>query len=221
LIKRVLALTLTALLVIGLTAAGTWAYVTDSEHSSNNAITAGTLDLVPLTTGIYSGSGSLYHVTAGGNGINGNVVFDSIAPGQTGAFEWVLSNAGSLSGTLTINYTNTFNDTGVSALKALAIANGWTGDLAQYLMVTLQRGTGANQAVAEGAMTYILGSVGSPVALSNLAAVLNAQSQALAASGGTDTIVYKLTWSLSNTDPHIDIVQADTAQLNLTFTLSQ
>jgi hypothetical protein len=50
---------------------------------------------------------------------------------------------------------------------------------------------------------------------------LNAQSQALAASGGTDTIVYKLTWSLSNTDPHIDIVQADTAQLNLTFTLSQ
>ena len=68
------------MLVIGLAATGTWAYLSDTEHSYNNAITAGTLDLVPLVTGSYSGSGSLYHITAGGNGVNGKVVFDSIAP---------------------------------------------------------------------------------------------------------------------------------------------
>jgi predicted ribosomally synthesized peptide with SipW-like signal peptide len=221
LIKRVLGLTLAAMLVIGLAATGTWAYLSDSQKSSGNVFTSGKLDLVPLTTGSYSGSASLYHVTAGGNGVNGKVVFDSIAPGQNGSFEWVLRDNGSLPGTLTISYSNTFNDSGVSALKTLAIAHGATGDLAQYLMVTLQRGTGANQAAAEAAMTYILGSAGSPVALSNLAAVLNAQSQALAASGGANTVVYKLSWSLSNTDPNVNVVQADTAQLNLTFTLSQ
>ena len=209
------------MLVIGLAATGTWAYLSDSQKSSGNVFTSGTLDLVPLTTGSYSGSASLYHVTAGGNGVNGKVVFDSIAPGQNGSFEWVLRDNGSLPGTLTISYSNTFNDSGVSALKTLAIAHGATGDLAQYLMVTLQKGTGANQAAAEAAMTYILGSAGSPVALSNLAAVLNAQSQALAASGGANTVVYKLSWSLSNTDPNINVVQADIAQMNLTFTLSQ
>jgi len=221
LIKRVLWLTLAAMLVIGLAATGTWAYMSDAEYSTGNTITAGTLDLVPLTTGSYSGSGSLYHVTAGGNGVNGKVVFDSIAPGQNGAFEWVLSDNGSLPGTLTISYSNTFNDTGVSSLKTWMLANGYSGDLANYLMVTLQKGVGANQSAAEGAMTYILGSAGSPVALSNLAAVLNTQSQALTTLGGANTVVYKLSWSLSSTDPNVNVVQADSAQLNLIFTLNQ
>ena len=222
-IKRILGLTLAALLVIGLTATGTWAYMSDKEQSTANIFTAGTLNLVPLTTGTYSDSASLYHVTAGGNTVNGNVVFDSIAPGQNGAFEWVLSNAGSLPGTLTISSNGVFSENGVTALEALMGANngGGNGDLDQYLMVTLQRGVGANQAAAEGALAYILGSAGSPVSISGLMAVLNAQSQALAASGGANTVVYKLSWSLSAVDANIDIVQSDTAQVNLTFTLSQ
>ena len=222
-IKRVLVLTLAALVVIGLAATGTWAYMSNTEHSSGNAITAGTLDLVPLSTGNYSGSGSLYHLTPGGNGVNGKIILDSIAPGQSGTFEWVLSNSGSLPGTLTISSSAVFAENGVTGLEGLMGANngGGNGDLDQYLMLTLQKGTGANQGAAETPMTYILGTSGSPVAISNLVAVLNAQSQALAASGGANTVVYNLSWSLSATDGNINIVQSDTAQLNLTFTLNQ
>ncbi len=204
------------MLVIGLAATGTWAYLFDSQKSSGNVFSAGTLDLVPLTIGSYSGSSPLYHVTAGGNGVNGKVIFDSIAPGQNGSFEWVLTNSGNLPGTLSVVSGATYDDSVAADLKTLMLANHITGDLGQFLMVTLQVGTGADQTAAEGAMTYVGSSA--PVALSNLPAFPN---EPMAAFGGSDTVVYKLRWSLSNTDPNVNVVQADKALLNLTFSINQ
>jgi len=43
--KKILGLTVAAILVIGLVGGGTWAYFSDTETVSSNAFTAGTLDL--------------------------------------------------------------------------------------------------------------------------------------------------------------------------------
>jgi predicted ribosomally synthesized peptide with SipW-like signal peptide len=223
-LRKIMVLAMAAILTLIVTASASWAYFQDTETSAANTITAGTLDLVSVVSGSYTGSASLYHVITGSNGVNGKVVFDKIAPGQSGTIEWVLSNTGSIGGTLTIASTGAFTD-GVTATEpeSLMAGNngGDNGDLDVYLLVTLQGGTGVDQAAAEDAMTYILGTSGSPVAISGLETVLDAQSRAMAASGGSDTIVYKLSWSLSNSEARINIVQGDTAQIDITFTLSQ
>ena len=43
--KRILALSIAVVLVIGLVAGGTWAYFTDTEESTGNTFTAGTIDI--------------------------------------------------------------------------------------------------------------------------------------------------------------------------------
>ena len=43
--KKILGLTVTAIIVMALVGGGTWAYFSDPETSTNNALTAGTLDL--------------------------------------------------------------------------------------------------------------------------------------------------------------------------------
>jgi len=43
--KKLFGLTIAALLIIGIVGGGTWAYFSDTETSSSNQITAGTLDL--------------------------------------------------------------------------------------------------------------------------------------------------------------------------------
>ena len=43
--KKILGLTVAAILVIGLVGGGTWAYFSDTEESTGNAFSAGTLDL--------------------------------------------------------------------------------------------------------------------------------------------------------------------------------
>ncbi len=49
--KKILGLSIAALLVIGLAGAGTWAYFSDVETASDNVLTAGTLDLKIGETG--------------------------------------------------------------------------------------------------------------------------------------------------------------------------
>lgn len=44
-VKKILGLVIVLLLMAGMTSIGTWAFFTDVETSSNNALTAGTLDL--------------------------------------------------------------------------------------------------------------------------------------------------------------------------------
>jgi predicted ribosomally synthesized peptide with SipW-like signal peptide len=51
--RKILGLTIAALLVIGLAGVGTWAYFSDVETSSGNELVAGTLDLTPDTPGAF------------------------------------------------------------------------------------------------------------------------------------------------------------------------
>lgn len=97
--KKVIALTLAALLIIGMVGGGTWAYFSDTETSQSNTLIAGSLDLQvgtadPCTESIDLGF--------------------QLQPGDSGnAADWTVNNLGSIGGTLKIemgsitNYENT------------------------------------------------------------------------------------------------------------------
>jgi len=87
--KKILGLTVAALLVMGLVGGGTWAYFTDVETSSNNILSAGTLDL-----------------NIDGDNVNVNMLtLSNIEPGDKnvgGPGTCELKNIGSITGDLKI-----------------------------------------------------------------------------------------------------------------------
>jgi spore coat-associated protein N len=234
-LKRVIGLSIAGLLIACLAVGGTWAYSTDTETSTGNQLTAGTLDMVPTTSAT-----NYTNLVAGGNGANGYATFTKMRPGQSGTITWTLVNNGSLPGTLTLPSTVTFTD-GAAPTEIESAGPGTNdtvnGDLDAYVGVTLQRGAGTDQTNAEANFGYILGDASNYVPLSGLEAVLDAQSGAMAANGGNDTIVYKLSWAIASdvkgagtdgkfgtgddVDVNDSLIQGDTADIDITFTLTQ
>jgi predicted ribosomally synthesized peptide with SipW-like signal peptide len=214
---------MTIAFVLTLVGGGTWAYFSDTETSTGNTFTAGTLNLVPSTSG--TGPAGKYAVTAGGDGINGNVVLVRLAPGDSGSITWTLTNNGNLDGTLSMASTVTFAENGSNEPEAAVVGNnnGSNGDVDEYVGVRLRRGA-----------TDILGDATNYVPFSSLAAALNAESQSLVASG---TMTYVLEWQIATDvmgagadgklstadDVPVDdnIIQSDTATVDITFTLTQ
>jgi spore coat-associated protein N len=84
--KRIAGLSIAVLLIIGLVGAGTYAYFTDTESSTNNTLTAGTLDL--------NINGGNIAVTTFNSG--------AVAPGDSGSGSSILANVGSMSGELDV-----------------------------------------------------------------------------------------------------------------------
>jgi len=228
---------LAVLLTVSMVAGGVWAYFTDTEKASANVLLTGTVDLSPSTAG--AGPTGKTTVTAGGNQVNGNVVFTKLLPGESGNITWVLANTGILAGTLVITSTVTFSENGSNEIENTITGNndGGNGDLDQYMGIKLQRGVGTDQPSATANFSYILGSADNYVPFSGLQAVLNAQSVAIAGDGGNDTVVYKFSWSIANplkgagpdglfgTGDDVlvndNIIQSDTAQIDITFTINQ
>ena len=94
--KKILGLTIIALLVIGIAGVGTWAYFSDTEASTNNQLTAGTLDLK----------------TNDADGVTQTLYATSMAPGDTvGPSTIQLRNAGTVDGsTLDIGFSYVESD---------------------------------------------------------------------------------------------------------------
>jgi len=221
--KKILVSLMTITLVSALIAGGIYAAFSDSETSTGNTFTAGTLNLVPSTAG--TGPAGKYTVTAGGDGLNGNVVFTTLKPGESGSITWTLQNNGNLDGALTIACTVTFEENGSNEPETAVAGNntGSNGDLDAYFGVRLTRGG-----------NYILGGASNYVPFSGLEAVLDAESQSLAASG---TLTYVLEWAIASdvkgagadvlfgtaddVDVDDNIIQSDRATLDITFTLAQ
>ena len=95
--RKIVGLTIAALLVIGLAGVGTWAYFSDTESAAGNTIAAGTLDLSvnsenPLTT--------TFTLTGA----------DDVYPGGSGTIEWDLDNVGDMDGYLDIAFSNLVDD---------------------------------------------------------------------------------------------------------------
>jgi len=95
-VKKILGLTVAALLVMGMVGGGTWAYFTDTETSVDNSLTAGTLDL-----NIDSGDIPVTTFTA-----------SAVAPGDSGSGSSTLENVGSMVGELDITFSAVTNTPG-------------------------------------------------------------------------------------------------------------
>jgi len=221
--KKILVSVMVISLACALIGGGIYAVFSESEDSTGTSWTTGTLNLIPTVSG--TGPVGKYTVTAGGDGLNGNVVFTTLAPGDSGSVTWTLQNDGSLDGTLTMASDVTFEENGSNEPESAVAGNngGGDGDLDEYMGVRLTR---------DG--TYILGSAANYVPFSGLETVLDAESEDLAASG---TLVYVLEWEIASdvegagldglfgTADDVaeddNIIQSDKAILDITFTLTQ
>jgi predicted ribosomally synthesized peptide with SipW-like signal peptide len=244
--KKILGLSVVAMMIMAMVGGGTWAYFSDPEQSTGNTFTAGALNMILTVDGEQTvGTGS-FAETAGGDGLDGNVQFGELEPGDQGSITWVLVNDSDISADLTIESTPVFTD-GVAANEPEgnvsdphANNGGGDGDLDEFVGVKLQRGVGADQTAAEAAFTYILGDASYYAEMSQMEAILDAEAQTMAADGGNDTIVYKLTFLVETdiTDAGTgtnylfgdgvedgtaddNIIQGDTCTLGIVFTLTQ
>jgi hypothetical protein len=121
-----LAASIILILVAGVFAsAGLMAQFTDTEKSSGNAFTAGTLDL---------------KVGGKDDPQVANITLGNIAPGWSGEYRWTLKNAGTLDGKLWIEVVNIVNkENGLEEPEVGAPGEDGTehGELEQCLKVTI------------------------------------------------------------------------------------
>ena len=118
--KKILGLTVAALIVIALVGAGTWAYFSDTENSANNSLTAGTLDL-----NVDGGDAAVTTFSVTGK-----------APGDSGNGSTTLASAGNLSGELDVAFSAITNTGGTSGEFGDSTGNlGAVAQIAVYIDV--------------------------------------------------------------------------------------
>jgi len=205
--KKILMSLMTIALVIGLVGAGTVAYFSDTETSTGNTFTAGTLDL------------NL-------DGGNVNVVKFTVAdtyPGASGGGTWTLLNAGSLAGYVDLENISVANAENYDAdtNEAEAVDDTDTsnatggGELGAKLDVVLfwDDGAGggtAGNGIKDGSEATIYSD-----ALDSIAN--NYEANYLLNNGATTYI--SMTWSI---DTAVDNrIQGDSVTLGMTFELAQ
>ena len=205
--KKILISLMAIALVVGLVGAGTVAYFSDTETSTDNTFTAGTLDL------------NL-------DGGNVNVVKFTVAdtyPGASGGETWTLLNIGSLAGYVDLenisvanaeNYDANTNE--AEAVDDLDTSNAiGGGELGVNLDVVLfwDDGTGggtAGNGIQDGTEATIYSGD-----LDSIAG--NYEANYLLSDGATTYI--SMTWSIGTGVNNQ--IQGDSATLNITFELAQ
>jgi predicted ribosomally synthesized peptide with SipW-like signal peptide len=136
-LKKFLITSLAAVLALGMVG-GAFAIFQDTETSSGNTFTAGTLDLGPgpayyvqYQAGYYAPYHSpVVELTPGGNGVNGKVVFSDIKPGDSGKIFWSIKNVGSIPGSLDVYITRSVDsDNGINEPEDMVdgVLNGSDG----------------------------------------------------------------------------------------------
>ena len=199
--KKIIGLTIAAVLIIGMVGGGTWAYFSDTETSDGNTFTAGTLDL------------NL-------DGGNANVVkftVSDVKPEDTGFGKWQVSNVGSIDGYLDLESISYDGAVGTTTDSELDDETGEsdTPQLSNYLMVHIFVDDN-NDGTWQTGETDIVGSNATPIAISAMASSYDA-NVSLVATTGAETIT--LAWSVpATTDNRI---QGDSVTLNMTFELQQ
>ena len=142
--KKILVSLMAILLAVGLVGAGAFAYFNDTETSTGNTFTAGTLDL-----------------TVDGQNDPNVVSFQvsTISPGWSQKYKWVLKNIGSITGKVFVEFSPiTNNENLVTEPEAIAEAQPYAyfrpsgstlgdpvnGELGQYLKFALLKWDGFN-----------------------------------------------------------------------------
>jgi len=217
---------LMSILMIGVVAmaagAGTFAQFSDTETSNGNTFTAGTLDLL-VNDGNWDGSAV--------------ISWENKKPGDSGSYTFKLENNGNLAGTLAVAVTMSYGPGDETEPETAVTGNDATGgDLDKYLGVKL------TQKVGNNAATYIVGSDTAYAPLEDLESAWETCVTSMAAKddnddSGADTVIYVLDYSIASdiysegddgllgttgsTDVDDNIIQGDTATMQVIFTLTQ
>jgi spore coat-associated protein N len=195
-----------SLSVIGAIAAiaigGTMAYFSDTETSTGNTFTAGTLDL---------------RLDNGDTNVTKFTVTDA-NPGQFGWGTWKVENDGNLPGYLDLQNI-TFADDDMDCTEPESSASDSTcgptggGELSANMDVVLFVDTNNNH-IEDGDETEIYSGK-----LNDIASDYGNLNLLLAASGGADTNYITMTWSVDTTVGNI--IQSDKTTLGINFELQQ
>jgi spore coat-associated protein N len=215
--RKILGLTLAAMLVLALAGIGTWAFFSDVESSSGNILTAGSLDLT-----IDGGNSDVQLLTSS----IGNIV-----PGDSGNASCVLANVGTIAAELDIAILNLTNDTVTTVDCEDDDGTDDGGDLGEEVDMVLwidadESGdfsdgdielnhTGANAYNASTNTTLDM------VAIDNYDGVSwDAAFASLDENGGTNpAVTFKLDWDLP--DATDNSIMTDTVTFDIEFTLEQ
>jgi len=200
--KKIIGLTVAALLVIGMVGSGSWAYFSDTESSTNNSLTAGTLDL-----NINGGNVAVTTFSA-----------TAVAPGDSGNGSSTLANVGDFSGELDITFSAVTNTGGSSGEFGDSVGNlGAVAEIAVYLDVDQSGAWSAGDiGLKSDGTTYAF-----PTAL-DYATIDSYDSdnfdavETMAASAADN---FRVEWRVPSTAGNN--IQGDSVSFNVTFTLEQ
>ena len=174
--KKILSLSIVALMVIGLVAGGTWAFFSDTETSTGNQFAAGTLDLT---------------IDGGNTDVQ---IFDIDAndayPGNDGTDYAAMKNVGSVTGNLSIQLLNVLDLESVGTTEyesddigATHVEGNATGGSVSTVVDT---GAGWDANAYEGRMVTVTGK-GSGIISSNTADTLTISGEFSEAVVDTDS----------------------------------
>ena len=201
--KKILGLTVAALLVIGLVASGTWAYFSDTESSTNNSLVAGTLDL---------------NIDGGDTAVTTFSV-SNVAPGDSGSGSSTLANAGNLSGELDIEFSAITNTPGAGGGEY----EGGSGELGANAEIAVYIDVDQSGAWSSGDIglksdgtTYNHPTALDYDAIDDYGSISWNAVETMAASAQDDFIVmWRVPTSAGND------IQGDNVSFNVTFTVEQ
>ncbi len=202
--------------MLALMIGGLYGTFSDTGTSTGNKWTAGTLSLEVLANGT-NDNASIVDMTVSPdtypNSLNGHVEFGGVVPGTSGTIRWELTNEGSIDGTLTMGGVISGSEESEVAIEAAIPENNdstpfpggsGNGDLDNYLGVRLYDGA-----------SYVYGDAGYGT-LAGLQTFLTTYNPALAHGV---TLALTLDWQVADTVGNI--IQSDSAGLDMTFTLTQ
>ncbi len=191
--KRKATIAFLALITVAVMSSGAmYAYFNDTETSSGNSFTAGTLDLT----------------------VNGQETWNSteftlsnLVPGSSGFKTMLLTNAGNTPGALTGKLTNINNGPGITT-EPEALLGTDQGELAANMMITVWVDGNSNGQVDGTETTAYSGSVAAATSNWNLGSL---------AGGATSkvSISYLVPTSVNN------VIQGDICTFSIEFTLTQ
>jgi spore coat-associated protein N len=201
--KKILGLTIAALLIIGIISGGTFAYFSDTETSVSNTLTAGTLDL---------------NINGGDIAVTTLSVSD-VAPGDSGSDNSTITNVGSLLGELDISTSAVTNTPGAGGTEYEGGSGelGANAQLAMYIDVDQSGDWSAGDiGLKSDNTTYDHPTALDYAIFDNYASKSWDATENMSASAADD---FLMLWQVP-TDTGNDI-QGDSVSVNITFVLEQ
>jgi len=200
--KKIVGLTIAVLLIIGLVGAGTYAYFSDTESSTNNTLTAGTLDL-----NIDGGNVAVTTFTA-----------SAVAPGDSGSGNSTLANVGSMSGELDVTTSAVTNTPGAGGEFGGGSGElGASAQIAMYLDIDQSGSWNAGDiGLQSNATTYSFPTALNYDVIDNYASETWDAIETMVNAASDDIIVnWQVPTGADNT------IQGDSVSFDITFTLEQ